>query len=359
MRVAVTIESFGSGGAENSTRQVCEGLRDRGCGVTLLTGWTPGDRPVEGVATEAAGPHPVKTARAVHRYRRFASERIRAGGFDTSLSVTTLCPAAVVEPRAGVYRELWGRAARPSVFQPKRRAMWDAEAATLADPSVKTWVAISRFMREQIVRHTGRPEAQVPVIANGAPATPPPAGKTRAEQRAAWGVPGDAVVFLFAGTDARRKGLDTLYAAWPTVHEAAPKAWWVALGPKGYGSAPEARTVWLDLAGDMPAAFAGADTLVLPSRYDPASKVVAEALHAGVPVITTRTNGASDLLEGSAAGRILEDPDDAEALAVAMLELCEPAALAEARAATAAAAAGATMDRHVDELLRILEAAAT
>ena len=167
-------------------------------------------------------------------------------------------------------------------------------------------------------------------------------------------MPQDATVFLFPSADLRRKGWPALARVWPHVLASADRARLVALSPavRGNGVAAAGAT------GDMPAALAAADILVLPSFYDPASKVVAEALHAGVPVITTRTNGACDLLEGSPAGRILDHPDDAAALAAAMLDLCDPAALAEAKAATAAAAAGATMDAHVDRLLTVLEAAA-
>lgn len=359
MRVAVTIESFGSGGAEASTRQICEGLRDRGCEVSLAVGWCPPGTGVEGVRIAAAGDRRVKSARDVRAYRAFARAQLSADSLDTSLSVTTLCPAAVVEPRAGIYREMWQRFRRPSSLAPKRRAMWDAEAATLADPSVQTWVAISRFMQQQISRHTGRPEPRVPVIANGAPSQAAPAGDgARRKQRLAWGVPENARVHLFAGSDGRRKGLPTLLAAWPKVRKKDPDAWLVALGPRPAKRDTQRRISWEPLSHDMPAAFAGADVLVLPSRYDPASKIVAEALLAGLPVITTRSNGACDLLESSAAGEILEDPLDDEALADAMLRFASPDRLAAAREATREAARGATMERHVDELLKVLQAAA-
>ena len=264
-----------------------------------------------------------------------------------------------MQPRAGIYRELWERADRPPWLAGKRRAMWDAEAATLADPAVRVWVAISRFMREQIVRHADRSAAEVPVIRNGAPPMPArPATRTRGEQRVEWGVPDEAIVLLFAGADVRRKGLDTLAEAWPIVRGVCPSAWWVALGPKRRAHEAEARFAWLPLTDDMPAAFGAADALVLPSRYDPASKIVAEALHAGVPVITTRTNGACDLLEHTPAGQVLDDAGNAGALALAMLRFCDPRRLASAKAATRRVAAGATMDEHVGKLLRVLEAAA-
>ncbi len=376
MKIAVTIESFGSGGAETSTRQIAEGFRDRGHEVTLLTGFLPPEKRLAGIAIEAAGKSKLKTGRAIRRYRSFAMERMRAGGFDTSLSVTTLCPARVVQPRAGIYRELWGRTRRPTILHAKRRAMWDAEAATLADPEVEAWVAISRFMQEQIVLHTHRSADAVAVIANGAPRLPPPDGSAEFRAKHGWGLHESHQVFLFPSDGSVRKGAKPLRKAWAEVVKQRPTPYIVDLDSGRLDVKVSSTTVLVSLGAarrsldlkrrlirvpatdNMSDAFAGASVLVLPSFYDPAAKVVAEALQAGVPVITTRTNGSCDLIEGSRAGRIIDDARDTDALAAAMLEFCDPFTLAEARAATAAAAAGATMDEHIDKLLAVLEAAA-
>jgi UDP-glucose:(heptosyl)LPS alpha-1,3-glucosyltransferase len=47
--------------------------------------------------------------------------------------------------------------------------------------------------------------------------------------------------------------------------------------------------------GDMRNAYFGSDFLVHPTFYDPCSLVVLEALACGLPIITTRFNGASEL----------------------------------------------------------------
>ena len=50
------------------------------------------------------------------------------------------------------------------------------------------------------------------------------------------------------------------------------------------------------IAREMRNAYFAADFLVHPTFYDPCSLVVLEALACGLPVITTRANGASELL---------------------------------------------------------------
>jgi UDP-glucose:(heptosyl)LPS alpha-1,3-glucosyltransferase len=57
------------------------------------------------------------------------------------------------------------------------------------------------------------------------------------------------------------------------------------------------------------------DVFVLPTIYDPFSNACLEAMAAGLPVITTRSNGFSEILDAGTDGDILEDPRDTMTLA--------------------------------------------
>ena len=70
--------------------------------------------------------------------------------------------------------------------------------------------------------------------------------------------------------------------------------------------------------------FAAADAFIHPTWYDPCSLVTLEAAACGLPVITTRYNGASELMTEGADGFILEQPDDATSLAARMRQLLHP-----------------------------------
>ena len=52
-------------------------------------------------------------------------------------------------------------------------------------------------------------------------------------------------------------------------------------------------------------AYAAADLLVVLPIYEPCSNVVAEALAADLPVITTRCNGACELIREGKTGSII------------------------------------------------------
>src|SRR5205807_2292297 len=75
---------------------------------------------------------------------------------------------------------------------------------------------------------------------------------------------------------------------------------------------------------DMKNAYFAADFLVHPTFYDPCSLVVLEALACGLPVITSRYNGASELLQPPRDGYVIDDPHDHAQLAACMEQFLDP-----------------------------------
>jgi glycosyltransferase involved in cell wall biosynthesis len=65
--------------------------------------------------------------------------------------------------------------------------------------------------------------------------------------------------------------------------------------------------------------YASADLFVLPSREESFGNVLVEALYAGLRVVSTRTVGAAEVLDGGRFGELVE-MDDTEGLAAAMTE---------------------------------------
>ncbi len=94
-----------------------------------------------------------------------------------------------------------------------------------------------------------------------------------------------------------------------------------------------------------------ADFLVHPTFYDPCSLVALEALACGLPVVTTRYNGASELLTPPNDGVVIDDPHDANELASAMYRFTDRTYRAEASSAARQTGAKWTFEHHYQALL--------
>lgn len=66
---------------------------------------------------------------------------------------------------------------------------------------------------------------------------------------------------------------------------------------------------------DVAPFYAGADLFIFPTIYEPFSNVCLEAMAAGLPVVTSRINGASEVLIEGENGCIVEDPFNAKEIA--------------------------------------------
>ncbi len=182
-------------------------------------------------------------------------------------------------------------------------------------------VAVSSVVREELLA-IGVGSERVTVIPNGVHPAPP-----CTLTRSALGLPSDRPVALFAG-DLRtpRKNLDTVLkslALLPQFHLA------VAGAPEGspFPALAEKlgvtdRVTWLGFRTDLPALYGIADIFLCPSRYEPFSLVLLEALAAGTPVVTSGRVGAAELADRRCTA-VIPDPDDVNALAHAWRSLWE------------------------------------
>ena len=110
---------------------------------------------------------------------------------------------------------------------------------------------------------------------------------------------------------------------------------------------------FLGFRADPKDAYFAADFLVHPTFYDPCSLVALEALACGLPVITTRYNGASELLTVPDNGLVVDDPHDAAAWAAAIARMLDPAYRRSASQSAREAAGRWTFEHHYRALLAV------
>ena len=97
--------------------------------------------------------------------------------------------------------------------------------------------------------------------------------------------------------------------------------------------------------------YAAADVFVHPTWYDPCSLVTLEASSCGLPVITSRFNGAAELMKDGTEGFVLADPADIITLAERMKQLFDPTVREKMGNAGRAMALRHTLEDQTDEFL--------
>ncbi|MGE3805387.1 MAG: glycosyltransferase family 4 protein [Gemmataceae bacterium] len=193
----------------------------------------------------------------------------------------------------------------------------------------------------------------------------PAAADCRRRLRARWQIPAEATVAVFAAMNYSLKGIGTVLRALRRLPERLSFFLVVVGHPRTRGVRLQA--TWLgvgarlrllghkDHIGEI---LAAVDLLVHPTFYDPCSLVVLEALTCGLPVITSRYNGAGELPHVRQSGHILDDPHDERELARCMEDLCDPARRALCARAAQRAASAWNFEHHYRTLLEVLGKAA-
>ena len=109
---------------------------------------------------------------------------------------------------------------------------------------------------------------------------------------------------------------------------------------------------------DLVPLYAAADIFVLPTIYDPFSNACLEALASGLPVITTGSNGFSEIMEDGVHGSIVDSPANLVGLHDAIHFWSDPSRREAARSANIECASHFDISKNVAETLEILTRAA-
>lgn len=212
-------------------------------------------------------------------------------------------------------------------------------------------ITISQVSRDQIVQHLGVDPARVAVAALGVDDRfREPAGAHAVRGR--YGL--DRPYVLAVGTDLPRKNLALLDRLAPSLGDRGLD---VVLAGSTRPYMPEgsyrARSLGYVAEEDLPALYAGAAALAMPSLHEGFGLPVLEAMAAGAPVVSSN-RGALPETCGDAA--LVVDPDDEDAFGAALVRAATDQ---EERARLVAAgrerAAAFTWRRTAERVDRLLE----
>ncbi len=330
MRIALVVERFEpeAGGVENVAWQVAHGLARAGDAVDVIARRATASAQVR-IRTVNA-PTSWQPLR-VWSFSRAAARAAPRESYDVVYSLARTTEQDVYRAGGGSHADYLQRRFRGSAralrrISPRHALLIGYERRVFADPSQIVQCG-SQMVRAEIERRHDVPAERLRVVRNGVDLErfrPPSRGARRLRDR-----PGGPV-WLFAGRGFARKGLDTALCALARsrVRDARlrvaggdPPGPWQRLA-KRLGVAQ--RVEFLGFRRNLPALYAEADALLLPTRYDDFANVCLEAAAAGLPVVTSAANGAAELLRGD-AGWVVEDAEDAGAFAEALDALRDPA----------------------------------
>jgi glycosyltransferase involved in cell wall biosynthesis len=181
-------------------------------------------------------------------------------------------------------------------------------------------VAVSEQVKRELVV-AGVSTDRIRVIVNGVDLNE---FRPQRVERTALGLPEGALLLFVGDIRTPRKNVDTLLRALTGVPVAVLAVVGDVLGSpypdlaKALGVAR--RVMFLGYRKDVPLLMRAADVFVFPSRYEACSLVLLEALASGLPVISARTTGGTELLTPECS-LLIEDANDASALAKAINSL--------------------------------------
>ena len=344
------------GGAEAFLKRLAGGVVENGYGAVLFTagkwpedGWNFG--PIKRIEASSA--------------IAFADEleKLRPDRHcDVLLSLERIWRCDVYRAGDGVHRawlerrqEFAGPLQKLSrLFNRKHSGTLALEESLFGKAGAKRVMANSRMVKDEIARCYGYPADRIDVVYNGVPLEAIERERVdRTKTRNSFQLGEDQIAVLFAGSGWERKGLRfTIEAV-----EAQDKRFRLLVAGRGEQRKFRAsRVQFLGVVREMPSLYHAADIFLLPTLYDPFSNACLEALAAGRPVITTRANGFSEIIENGRHGTILESAGDVDAISDALQFWSDPARRAQAQVDNLGLAAQFDISRNVNETLKILAA---
>jgi UDP-glucose:(heptosyl)LPS alpha-1,3-glucosyltransferase len=367
MDIGLVKRSFGlPGGGERQIGYLIEGLLAQGHAVHLFS-----QQPAPTERSEGLTYHPLRRLPAPRAFRALDFAMVvrvvlRRADLAVVQSFDRTLGQQIYRAGEGVHRE-WLRRKYGSLpalargwshFRLFDRVMLGLERRVLCETPMI--VANAQRGRREISQHYGVPPTRMLTIYNGVDTdrfNVTVRRRFREEQRAAWGVSADDLVWLAVGSGFYRKGLDRTIEALGELHRRGVRH--VRLVVVGKGRPGPYRRLARQAAvadlvhfeghrADVERCYAGADLFVLPTRYDPFANACLEAMACGLPVLTTAANGAAELLRDGINGCVLGDVPRVEMLADALQRLLP----GERRMAIGEAAQRTAGEYPLDRMLR-------
>jgi UDP-glucose:(heptosyl)LPS alpha-1,3-glucosyltransferase len=352
-----------SGGAESYLKRLAHGIAQAGHGVQLIAGddWPDAQWPF-GEIKRLRAKSVIGFANELEQIR----PQLRC---DVLFSLDRVWSCDVYRAGDGVHRAWLARRRRFEIplkqfvraASRKHRDLLHLEGSLFEKRSAGRVIAASQMVADEITGLFGYPANKIDLVRNGVPLDRFRFdAELRKKSREELNLKPEELALLFAGSGWERKGLLFAIEAMALCKDRKMR-----LLVAGRGDARPYKTTrlrfwredpvqFLGEVADVVPVYAAADVFILPTIYDPFSNACLEALACGLPVITTRSNGFSEIIEDSVHGSVVEDPGNLIGLRDAIRFWSDPSQRDAGRSANIERASQFDISNNVVRTLEIL-----
>jgi UDP-glucose:(heptosyl)LPS alpha-1,3-glucosyltransferase len=334
MKVALIRSRYNQfGGAERFIENALGALSEANVELTVLTRKWP-DNANANIRKQVINPFHIGSWWRDASFAKAVCAALSEEKFDLVQSHERIACCDVYRAGDGVHAEWLAQRKRVSSLgkqlsvklNPHHRFLLNAERELFTSPRLKAVICNSEMVKREIQKHFGTAPEKLRVVRNAVdankfhPGLRDELGKTA---RKSANIRKAAPTYLFVGSGFERKGLVAFLLG---LAELPDDARGIIVGADKRIVAFQAYADQLGLTDrvwftggveDVRPWYAAADVFVLPTLYDPLPNAVLEAMACGLPVITSPTCGAAELIDEGREG-FVRDAIDGPAIAEAM-----------------------------------------
>lgn len=306
----------------------------------------------------------------IFRFHRAAALAVQSESFDVVYGLARFFPLDVYRMGDGVQKH-WMRIRYPFfawrwfnyLVNPSHFCNLYLERRILTTATCRI-VTNSRLCKEHAQMYYGVPAERIEVVYNGVNHSlfnPQQMAALRPAARAELGLGDETIAVLHISNNWKRKGLAVLLEAVARLGSKGAKVHVIVVG-RGRPGPFQKQAARLGLAERLHIVgestqvqkyYAAGDLMVLPTLYDPFSNVCLEAMACAMPVVTTASNGAAELIRVGENGYIQQNALDPVELSHYLDKCLEPAVLRAMGRAASQTALPFTRERNMQETIEV------
>lgn len=350
-----------SGGAEAYLKRLARGIVDSGHEAQLIAtnDWPPSEWPF--------GPLKHLTATSAIGFADELENIRQQISCDVLLSLERVWRCDVYRAGDGVHQAWLNRRRRFEMplqrfvrgVNRKHQDILKLEESLFAKAGAGRVIANSEMVKKEIIDLYAYSASKIDIVRTGVPLKnfridPALREKSRAELK----LKPDEIAVLFAGSGWERKGFRFAIEAFELCRDRKLRLLVAGRGdarpykPKRFFTTEPIR--FLGEVTDLRPIYGAADIFILPSIYDPFSNACLEALASGLPVITTRDNGFSEIIDDGVHGSIVDLPSNVTALRDGIRFWSDESRRAAARSKNVERAAPFDISNNVQQTVKVL-----